>query len=806
MTEYLFQKIEKKWQAIWQERGDYATNVDSDKPKMYLLIEFPYPSGAGLHVGHPRSYVAMDILARKRRMEGYEVMFPIGFDAFGLPAENYAIKFNIHPRITTEQNISNFRRQLTMLGLSFDWNREVNTTEPTYYKWTQWMFLRMFEKGLAYKSLVPINWCPSCHTSLANEEVLSGNCERCATPVVRREKAQWMLRITAYADPLIDDLDTVDFIAPVVEQQRNWIGRSHGAEVHFPIDGTDERLTVFTTRPDTLFGATYMVIAPEHPLLEAYAAHIINPDAVRAYREASARKSDIERTELAGQKSGVPIEGLWALNPATGGRIPIWVSDYVLMSYGTGAIMAVPAHDTRDYEFARKFDLPIVEVVQGGDVSRAAYTDSEGGRMVNSGLLDGLEVSKAKKKIIAWLQDKGYGDEAISYRMRDWVFSRQRYWGEPIPLVECDTCGWVPVPEQELPVLLPEVEEFRPSADGHSPLHRLDDWVHTACPKCGGAARRETDTMPQWAGSCWYFLRYLDPNNGQTFARPEILARWMPVDWYNGGMEHTTLHLLYSRFWYKFLYDEGFVPTPEPYKRRTSHGMILGEDREKMSKSRGNVVNPDDVVAQYGADTFRVYEMFLGDFEKVAIWIDHGVIGIHRFLKKCWLLQIKLDEDADPDRKQLVILHRMIHNVDDRIERMKFNTAISAIMEYVNELVGFPRIPRLLLDTLSKVLYPFAPHIAEEIWQNLGNQVPLATQSWPQASARYLVEDTITMAVQVNGKMRGNIEVPVDISQAEAIERCFAQDRIAAHIDRAGLMRTVFVPGKIINLIGNSGQ
>lgn len=802
MTHYSYHEIEKKWQARWQERGDYRTDARSDKPKMFLLVEFPYPSGAGLHVGHPRSYVAMDVIARKRRMEGYEVLYPIGFDAFGLPAENYAIKTGIHPRITTEDNIANFRRQLKMLGLSFDWEREVDTTDPNYYKWTQWMFLRLFKAGMAYKAGVPINWCPSCNTALANEEVINGACERCGTQVVRRHKEQWMLRITKYADRLIADLDSVDYIPPVVEQQRNWIGRSDGAEAQFRISGTDEMLTVFTTRPDTMFGATYMVVAPEHPLIERHAARLRNLDAVRAYQEKASHKSDLERAELVSEKTGVPLDGLTAVNPATGQEIPIWISDYVLMSYGTGAIMAVPGHDQRDWDFARAFNLPILEVVSGGDVSQAPFTDNETGVLVNSGFLDGLTVPAAIKAMTTWLMDEGLGQYKVNYRLRDWVFSRQRYWGEPIPLVFCETCGWVPIPESELPLLLPEVADFRPSAAGISPLANATDWVETTCPCCGGPGRRETDTMPQWAGSCWYFLRYIDPNNEHAFADPELLKRWMPVDWYNGGMEHTTLHLLYSRFWYKFLYDEGLVPTPEPYQRRTSHGMILGADREKMSKSRGNVVNPDEVVTTYGSDTFRVYEMFLGEFDKTAVWSDQGVIGVHRFLKKAWALMEKLQPGLAPSDDQRRLMARTMRDVDERTERMKYNTAVSALMEYVNAMTGLDKVPPVMLETFATLLFPFGPHVAEEIWERLGRTEPLVTVPWPKPDPALLAEDLVTLAVQVNGKVRDTLQVAAGLDQDAIVSLCLERGPIASRIARETLKKVIYVPGRIVNLIG----
>ena len=800
MTEYTFSKIEKKWQARWEERRDYCVDIGSSKPKMYLLVEFPYPSGAGLHVGHPRSYVAMDIMARKRRMEGFEVLFPIGFDAFGLPVENYAIKTNIHPRITTEENISNFRRQLRMMGISFDWEREVNTTDPDYYKWTQSIFLKMFKAGLAYKKNIPINWCPSCKTALANEEVLTGLCKRCNNVVVQRNKEQWMLRITQYANRLIKDLDNVDYIPAVVEQQRNWIGRSDGTEIDFILDGIDEKLTVFTTRPDTLFGVTYLVIAPEHQLIEKYSSHITNYTEIKNYQAQTTTKTDLQRSGQSDEKTGILINGIEVIHPVTGNKLPVWVADYVLSHYGSGAIMAVPGHDIRDWEFASKFNLPIIEVVQGGDVAKEAFINTEG-VLVNSGMLNGLKVPDAIEAITAWLQEKGNGRATTTYQLRDWVFSRQRYWGEPIPLVLCPSCGWVPIPEEQLPVLLPDMEEFKPSSDDISPLKNITSWVQTKCPTCQGPAERETDTMPQWAGSCWYFLRYLDPANSEELVNPEILKRWMPVDWYNGGMEHTTLHLLYSRFWYKFLYDEGDVPTSEPYKRRTSHGMILGNDGEKMSKSRGNVVNPDQVILDYGADTFRAYEMFLGDFDKTATWNDKGVIGINRFLKKVWRLSGKVDTENLVTENDKRLISRVISDVDTRIERMKFNTALSALMEYVNSFSKRDRIPKALIETLSILLFPFTPHLAEEIWVGLGREEPLVSQPWPKADPNYLKKDVVTMAVQVNGKMRGTVEVGSKMDKNSVTASVLKESFIKSLVKSDEIKRVIFVPGKIISLI-----
>ncbi len=801
MAIYPFQQIESKWQKRWEETQPYRAENDSSKPKCYLLIEFPYPSAAGLHVGHPRSYTAMDVVARKRRMEGYNVLFPIGFDAFGLPAENYAIQTGTHPRVTTEKNIANYRRQLKMLGFSFDWSREVDTTDPRYYKWTQWMFLRMFERGLAYKDEVPINWCTKCNVGLANEEVVTGFCERCGSEVVRRTKSQWMLRITKYADRLLEDLATVDYIEPVVNQQCNWIGKSHGAEIDFPIVGTDEKLRVFTTRPDTLFGATYMVLSPEHPLMDRHAAKIGNWEALEEYRRQAAMKSDLDRTELAKEKTGLPVEGLAAVNPATGKEIPVWTSDYVLMSYGTGAIMAVPGHDQRDWEFARTFDLPIVEVIGGGDIAEAAYTDIEAGTLVNSGFLDGLSVREAIERMIQWLESEGAGERKVNYRLRDWVFSRQRYWGEPIPLVHCDDCGWVPVPEEQLPVLLPEVDQFKTSDEGESPLALIDDWVNVACPKCGKPGRRETDTMPQWAGSCWYYLRYIDPHNDRAFADPALLDYWSPVDWYNGGMEHTTLHLLYSRFWHKFLYDEGLVPTAEPYQRRTSHGMILGSDNEKMSKSRGNVVNPDDVVADYGADTFRVFEMQMGAFDQASAWSDEGVIGVHRFLNRVWALLGDVDEAATMDETAERLMHGTIKEVGRRIERMKFNTAVAALMSYSNELARMKKIPPKMMDVMCLLLSPFAPHVCEEMWEKLGREGLVSVQPWPEFDAELAKSKMLTIAVQVNGKLRETIEVEADASEEDILEEAMAQPKVKSHVGEKTPRRKIYIPGRLVNIV-----
>jgi leucyl-tRNA synthetase len=802
MADYPFTEIEQKWQQHWEKSQEFHAENLSDKPKFYVLIEFPYPSGAGLHVGHPRSYTALDAIARKRRMQGYNVLFPIGFDAFGLPAENHAIATGTHPAITTRDNIANFKRQLKMLGLSFDWSREVNTTDPKYYKWTQWMFLQMFKRGLAYKAEAHINWCSSCRVGLANEEVLGGKCERCGNEdVIRRTQSQWMLRITQYADRLLDELETVDYIEPVVRQQQSWIGKSYGAEICFPIVGTDEKLTVFTTRPDTVFGATYMVLAPEHPLLERYAERIGNLDEIRAYQAQAARKSDMDRTELAKDKTGVAVDGLVALNPATGKEIPIWISDYVLMSYGTGAIMAVPGHDTRDWEFARAFGLPIVEVVGGGDIEKEAFTNIDSGTMINSGFLDGMPVKEAIESITSWLEENGHGKEAINFRLRDWVFSRQRYWGEPIPLVECESCGWVPVAEEELPLLLPEVKSFLPSDDGSSPLAGLSCWVNTECPSCGRPARRETDTMPQWAGSCWYFLRYLDPDNQDAFAQRELLDYWMPVNWYNGGMEHTTLHLLYSRFWHKFLYDEGLVSCPEPYSRRTSHGMILGEDGEKMSKSRGNVINPDEVVKRYGADTFRVFEMYLGAFDQKAAWSESGVNGAFRFLNRVWVQYDRVSSDASMTEDDQRVMHYTIKAVDERMEAMKFNTAVAALMSYNNHLTGLKVVPQPMMKTLCLLLYPFAPHLAEEIWERLGETETIGSQEWPSFDPELAKPKLITIAVQICGKLRDTIEVEHGLEKEEVLELALAQPKIQGYVAGKEMKRIIHVKDRLINLV-----
>ena len=792
--------IEAKWQKHWDEAGTLNAEADHSKPKFYPLIEFPYPSGQGLHVGHPRSNTAMDIIARKRRMEGYNVLFPIGYDAFGLPTENFAIKNHVHPAVVTKQNIDHFREQLKRLGFSFDYTREINTTDPKYYKWTQWIFLKLFEHGLAYKAEMPINWCTSCKCGLANEEVVNGVCERCGSEVVRKVKSQWMLKITAYAQKLLDGLDDVDFIEKVKIQQRNWIGRSEGAEVDFTLT-TGDKLRVYTTRPDTLFGATYMVISPEHPLLEQRRDIISNYDEIAEYRAAAARKSDFERTELNKDKTGVRIEGLRAVNPVNGKEIPVWVSDYVLMGYGTGAIMAVPAHDERDYAFAKKFGIPMVEVVAGGDISSEAYTDIRDGVMVNSGFLDGKTVAEAKKSIIDWLTEKGLGERKVNYKLRDWVFSRQRYWGEPIPLVKCDKCGWVPVPFEQLPVTLPEVEHYEPTDDGESPLSTMTDWVNTTCPHCGGPARRETDTMPQWAGSSWYFLRYIDPHNDDELAAMDQLRYWLPVDWYNGGMEHTTLHLLYSRFWHRFLYDIGVVPTPEPYKKRTSHGMILGANGEKMSKSRGNVINPDDVVDELGADAFRLYEMFMGAFDQAIPWSTEGARGCRRFLDRVWrLMEIMTDEEG-VSQDMAYDVNACIKKVGEDYERMKFNTAIAAMMSLVNAFYTKGGITRGEMKILIQLLNPVAPHITEEINQMCGFGPELVRTPWPEYDPAALVKSTVEIALQICGKVRARINVPADLTRENAGDYFMACDEVKKLVGDKPVKKLIFVPGRLVNIV-----
>ena len=796
---YQFGEIEKKWQKKWEETGAFHASDDYSKPKFYALVEFPYPSGAGLHVGHPRSYTALDIVARKRRMQGYNVLYPMGWDAFGLPTENFAIANHVHPHDVTAKNVARFKSQLQSLGLSFDWSREINTTDPNYYKWTQWIFLKLFERGLAYKTKMDVNWCTSCKCVLANEEVVNGVCERCHSEVVRREKSQWMLKITAYAQRLIDDLDLVDYVERVKVQQKNWIGRSTGAEVDFNTTEGD-KLTVYTTRPDTLFGATYMVISPEHPYVEKWADKLTNIEDVRAYREQAKRKSDFERTEMAKEKTGVKLEGVRALNPVNGREIPIFVSDYVLMSYGTGAIMAVPAHDERDWAFAKVFGLPIIEVVAGGNVQEAAFTDVETGKLVNSDFLNGLEVADAKKKITAWLEERGIGHAKVNFKLRDWVFSRQRYWGEPIPLVYCEHCGWVPVPEEQLPLTLPDVASYEPTDTGDSPLAKMTDWINTTCPKCGAPARRETDTMPQWAGSSWYFLRYTDPHNDKALASKEALEYWTPVDWYNGGMEHTTLHLLYSRFWHKFLYDIGVVPTPEPYMKRTSHGMILGENGEKMSKSRGNVVNPDDIVRDYGADTMRLYEMFIGDFEKAAPWSQKSIKGCKRFLERVWSLYDNVKPGDTYSAENENILHRTIQKVGEDIEGLKYNTAIAAMMSLINHLYEHG-VNRAEYATLLKLLNPFAPHMTEELWEMMGGEGMLAHAAWPEYDEAKTKASSVEIAVQVNGKLKATVQVEADCEDAAALEAALADARVAAAVSGMDIVKKIVVKNKIVNLV-----
>ena len=795
-----FKEIEPKWQKKWEEAHVFHAENDYTKPKYYALVEFPYPSGQGLHVGHPRSYTALDIVARKRRMQGYNVLYPMGWDAFGLPTENFAIKNHIHPEIVTAQNVAHFKAQLKSLGLSFDWDREINTTDPGYYKWTQWIFLQLFKKGLAYKKEMSVNWCTSCKCVLANEEVVNGVCERCGSEVIHKVKSQWMLKITAYAQRLIDDLSDVNYLERVKTSQINWIGRSTGAEVEFDTTGGD-KLLIYTTRPDTLFGATYMVMSPEHPYIEKWADRITNMDAVREYQEVSARKSDFERTEMAKDKTGVRLEGVTAINPVNGKEIPIFISDYVLMSYGTGAIMAVPGHDTRDWEFAKKFGLPIIEVVKGGDVEKEAFTDCATGIMVNSGFLDGLTVEEAKKTIIKWLEEQKKGETKVNYKLRDWVFSRQRYWGEPIPLVNCPKCGWVAIPESELPLRLPEVESYEPTDNGESPLAKLTDWVKTTCPCCGGPAERETDTMPQWAGSSWYFLRYCDPHNVNALAAKEALDYWMPVDWYNGGMEHTTLHLLYSRFWHKFLYDIGVVSCKEPYAKRTSHGMILGENGEKMSKSRGNVVNPDDVVAQYGADTLRMYEMFIGDFEKTAPWNTSSIKGSKRFLERVAALTDMMTPEEGYSPELEGSFHKMIKKVSEDIEGLKCNTAIAAMMSVLNEIYDKGSVTRGELMTFITLLNPFAPHLTEEINEVLGNREMLARAKWPEYDLAKCVDAAVEIAVQVSGKIKARLMIPTDSTEEAVKALVMADANVQAALAGKTVIKEIYVKGKLYNIV-----
>lgn len=794
--------VEPKWQKAWEEKGCFHAEENSDKKKFYALIEFPYPSGQGLHVGHPRPYTALDVVSRKRRLQGYNVLYPIGWDAFGLPTENYAIKNHIHPEIVTKNNVARFKKQIQSLGISFDWSREINTTDPEYYKWTQWIFLQLFKHGLAYKKEMAVNWCTSCKCVLANEEVVNGVCERCGSEVVRKVKSQWMLKITEYADRLIKDLDLVDYPDRVKAQQKNWIGKSTGAEVDFNTTEGD-KLTVYTTRCDTLFGATYMVISPEHPCIEKWNDKIKNIEDVKAYQAEAAKKSDFERTELVKEKTGVMLDGVKAINPVNGKEIPIFVSDYVLVSYGTGAIMAVPAHDTRDWEFAKKFNLPIIEVVKGGeDVQKEAFTDCATGVMVNSDFLTGLTVEKAKKKMISWLEENKVGRAKTNYKLRDWVFSRQRYWGEPIPIVHCDKCGYVPIPESELPLRLPMVDSYEPTDTGESPLSKMTDWVETTCPCCGGKAYRETDTMPQWAGSSWYFLRYMDPHNKEALASKEALNYWSPVDWYNGGMEHTTLHLLYSRFWHKFLYDIGVVPTPEPYAKRTSHGMILGENGEKMSKSRGNVVNPDDIVQQYGADTMRLYEMFIGDFEKAAPWNDKGIKGCRRFVERYYNLQEKLI-DGDEVRPELECsIHKTIKKVSEDIENIKFNTAIASLMALMNDINAVGSINKKEYAIFSILLNPFAPHVTEEIWStcNLGDGM-VVDQPWPEYDESKCKANEIEIAVQVNGKIKTKLMIPAEAEQAEVIALAKAEENVKKSVEGMNIIKEIYVKGRLVNIV-----
>ena len=798
---YNHKPIEGKWQKIWEDKGVFHAEDNSEKEKFYALIEFPYPSGQGLHVGHPRPYTALDTVARKRRLQGYNVLYPIGWDAFGLPTENYAIKNHIHPEIVTKQNIARFKKQIQSLGISFDWSREINTTDPDYYKWTQWIFIQLFKHGLAYKKEMNVNWCTSCKCVLANEEVVNGVCERCGSEVIHKVKSQWMLKITAYADRLINDLDLVNYPERVKAQQKNWIGRSTGAEVDFKTT-TGDTLTIYTTRADTLYGATYMVISPEHPLIEKWADKLSNIDAIREYQAAAARKSDFERTEVAKDKTGVLVEGVKAINPVNNKEIPIFISDYVLVSYGTGAIMAVPAHDTRDWEFAKKFDLPIIEVVKGGNVQEEAYTDCATGIMVNSGMLDGLTVDEAKKKIISWLESEGKGHSKVNYKLRDWVFSRQRYWGEPIPIVHCDKCGYVPIDESELPLRLPMVESYEPTDNGESPLAKMTDWLETTCPCCGGKAMRETDTMPQWAGSSWYFLRYMDPHNDKALASKEAIKYWSPVDWYNGGMEHTTLHLLYSRFWHKFLYDIGVVNTPEPYAKRTSHGMILGENGEKMSKSRGNVVNPDEIVDEYGADTLRLYEMFIGDFEKAAPWSQSSIRGCRRFIERYYNLQTILN-NADGIRPELESsFHKAIKKVSDDIENIKFNTAIATLMALINDITATGAITKEELRIFTILLNPFAPHVTEEVFEicKLGDGI-VAEQKWPEYDEAKCKDETIEIVVQVNGKIKTKLNIPVESEKNAVLDMAKADANVAKAIENMNIIKEIYVPNKLVNLV-----
>ncbi len=792
---YNFKTIEKKWQNIWDKEKTYKVEIDKNKPKFYALVEFPYPSGAGLHVGHPRSYTAMDVIARKKRMQGFNVLYPMGFDAFGLPAENYAIKTGIHPAVSTKENIANFTRQMKSIGLSFDWDRCINTSSPEYYKWTQWMFIKFFEKGLAYKDKIAINWCPSCKVGLANEEVVNGHCERCGAEVVRKNKEQWMIAITKYADRLIDDLQDLDFVERVKAQQINWIGRSEGAELDFKFG--DDKLTVFTTRPDTAFGVTYMVMAPEHELVQKYMSRFANQEEIKAYIEATAKKSDLQRT-ADDSKTGVELKGMKAVNPFTGKEIPVFISDYVLTGYGTGAIMAVPAHDQRDYDFAKVFNLPIIQVLEGGDISEKAW--EEDGAHINSDFLNGMNKEDGMKAAIDYAVKNGFGRAKVNYKLRDWVFSRQRYWGEPIPMVYCEHCGWQPIPETELPLELPEVPDYHPNDEGESPLSKAGEWLNTTCPKCGGHARRETDIMPNWAGSSWYFLRYCDPHNDKEFASKEALDYWMNVDWYNGGMEHTTLHLLYSRFWHKFLYDCGLVPTKEPYNKRTSHGMILAENGEKMSKSRGNVINPDDIVAAYGADTFRLYEAFIGPFDQAAMWSDESLMGVYRFVNKVYQLMKKV-YDIPMSEEDMRAMHKCIIEVSERIDQMKFNTAVSSLMTYVNYMSSKDKVPAEMYLNLLKLMSPFTPHLAEEMWARMGKNNSITVEPWPQGDKKLAEDSKVTYAVQICGKLRGTIEMPKDTAKEEVEKAALALDNVKRQLEGKTVRKIIVVPNKIVNIV-----
>ncbi|MSA97239.1 leucine--tRNA ligase [Finegoldia sp. BIOML-A2] len=800
MDRYNPNSIEKKWQKYWEENKTFKTSDDKSKEKFYALVEFPYPSGQGLHVGHPRPYTALDIVSRKRRMQGYNVLYPMGWDAFGLPTENFAIKNKIRPEIVTENNIKNFKRQMQSIGFSFDWDREINTTDPDYYKWTQWIFIQMFKKGLAYKKEMPINWCPSCKTGLANEEVINGHCERCGGEVIRKVKNQWMLKITEYADRLIDDLKDVDYLDRIKSQQINWIGRSYGAEINFSIKEVDEKITVFTTRADTIFGATYMVISVDHPLIEKYNAQIKNIEEIRSYRQEVAKKSELERTDLSKEKTGYKIDGLTAINPLTNKEIPVYVSDYVLMTYGTGAIMAVPAHDDRDYEFAKKFNIEMIPVIEGSDIENSAFTETNEGNLINSEFLNGLSVDEAKEKMYEYIEEKEIGHKKTNYKLRDWVFSRQRYWGEPIPLVYCEHCGWVPLEEKDLPLALPKVDNYEPTDNGESPLSNIDEFVHTKCPKCGRDAVRETDTMPQWAGSSWYYLRYTDPHNDEAIASKENLDYYVPVDWYNGGMEHTTLHLLYSRFWHKFLYDIGVVPTKEPYMKRTSHGMILGDNNEKMSKSRGNVVNPDDIVRDFGADTLRCYEMFIGDFEKSAPWSENGVKGCRKFLDKVWRTQELVDEDSNFEKME-TLTHQTIKKVSEDYENLKFNTAIAQLMTLLNEFNNLDKISKEQYKIFLILLNPVCPHITEEIWQRMGYEGYVHEASWPEYDESKTILDVIELPIQVNGKLRTTVEIGRDASEDEVFEKAIKDDVVAKYLENKNVIKKIYVKGRIFNII-----